>query len=78
MRKRHLFFKPILCFAWIQENDLRADVNLTQSGIQGEVRKLPLPLKGGSWSSGQRVGLAIRRSRVRVPLWSPFLESPDN
>ena len=23
------------------------------------------------WPSGQRVGLAIRRSRVRVPLW-PF------
>lgn len=46
MRKRHLFFffLPILCFAWIQENDLRADVNLTQRGIEGEVRKLPLPL----------------------------------
>ena len=23
-----------------------------------------------AWSSGQRVGLAIRRSRVRVRLWS--------
>ena len=23
-----------------------------------------------TWPSGQRVGLAIRRSRVRVPLWS--------
>ena len=22
-----------------------------------------------AWPSGQRVGLAIRRSRVRVPLW---------
>ena len=22
------------------------------------------------WPSGQRVGLAIRRSRVRVPLWT--------
>ena len=23
------------------------------------------------WPSGQRVGLAIQRSRVRVPLWPP-------
>ena len=23
----------------------------------------------GAWPSGQRVGLATRRSRVRVPLW---------
>ena len=27
--------------------------------------------KEAVWPSGQRVGLAIRRSRVRVPLW-PF------
>ena len=25
--------------------------------------------KEAAWPSGQRVGLAIRRSRVRVPLW---------
>ena len=36
------------------------------------------PSREAAWPSGQRVGLAIRRSRVRVPLWVPFLESPDN
>ena len=28
-----------------------------------------LEYKEAAWPSGQRVGLAIRRSRVRVPLW---------
>ena len=35
-------------------------------------------IREGAWPSGQRVALAIRRPRVRVPLWGPFLESPDN
>ena len=31
--------------------------------------KVGLCLEETAWPSGQRVGLAIRRSRVRVPLW---------
>ena len=34
------------------------------------------PSRKTAWPSGQRIGLAIRRSRVRIPLWVPFLESP--
>ena len=30
---------------------------------------LDLSVREAAWPSGQRVGLAIRRSRVQVPLW---------
>ena len=33
-----------------------------------QIKKIQLSVEA-AWPSGQRVGLAIRRSRVRVPLW---------
>ena len=40
--------------------------------------KLIVKREETAWNSGQRFALIIWRSRVRVPLRGPYLQSPDN